>query len=231
MNHQEEDPPHPQDPTQTPSASPNIFSGAKKPATPQEIDAWLAKEKAAHGATCFAHSGVPARYASSGQLNKLLEHQGWRDCFRDLLALATQKHTGKIIVLSGPRGCGKTLMGIEALRACSLQHCFFSSYATLEDYTRGLRGQDVDWQAVQEKFEDPKILFLDEIAKAGDSPWEERQLFHLVNRRFGDLKHTILAAATESLDLSLCLSPSILDRIHEDGAILQLNWPGFRPTT
>lgn len=196
-----------------------------KAATDEQIAARALEENERIYRVLESGAAIPARYAQS-QLRACLEHKDWAGVF-EVFADLWAKPPGTLIVLCGKRGTGKTTMAIEAMRVM-MRARWASYYTTLEVYLRHVRGRDVDWSLVQEHFEDPKLLVIDECAKVGESSWEQRQFFHIVNTRFNDNKHTILVCSVLPAELTDFLGASLADRVNEGGAVLHCNWESLR---
>lgn len=201
-----------------------------QPKSDAEMAAYQLREKQAIAITLLKSAGIPPLFQSSKK-EFCCVHPGWRKSFTHLCTILTTRNHGHIVVLCGGRGTGKTRMAIETLRHLVATQLFAGSYSTLEDYLRSVKGNDPDWNAVDDRYHVPRILVLDEVAKSGDSAWVEAQLFHLVNKRFADLKHTILLCASNPSEVNAILGPSILDRVQEYGALVHLPWKSFRPKT
>lgn len=172
-------------------------------------------------------ANIPPRYAINRQ-EECSKHNGWDKAFKELRLLVSSRHNGRVVVICGTRGTGKTQMACEIVRL-ALAHLFFCRYDVFQDYLDHVRKVD-SLDEHHEFYILPRILVLDEIAKAGDSAWAENRLFHLVNHRYNALKHTILITAARPEGLSHILGPSVGDRVTEGGAVLHLDWPSFRPT-
>lgn len=174
-------------------------------------------------------SNIPRRY-SIPMLSSCNGHCGWAAAFNRARFFVESKTTGNMVVLCGARGTGKTQMACELMRhAASLS--YFCRYDVLQDYLDKVRST---WHTADnhaELYQSPRLVVLDEIAKAGDSAWVESRLFHLVNARYNDLKHTVLITAAQPADIEAIVGPSVADRINEGGTVIHLNWPSFRSST
>lgn len=194
-------------------------------ASPEQIAARQKAEDERIYRELEAKADIPKRYARS-QLAEFLLHKEWGAVFARLHGLVTGE-VGNVVVLCGKRGTGKTVMAIEVMRQL-MRARSYAYYEDLERYLRLVRRRDVDWIYVQELFEDPRLLVLDECAKMSDAPWDQRLFFDLVNARYKENKHTILICSVLPAELPDFLGPSITDRVNEGGAVLYCNWESFR---
>jgi len=175
-------------------------------------------------------ANIPRRYQEPVTFNPR-EHAGWADAF-DKLAhkVSVCGGAGIVIILCGARGTGKTRMAAELIYHAIREWRFLCRYEVFQDYLDRLPrpNSPMGCSEHDETYLIPRLLVIDEIAKAGDSAWAESRLFHLVNSRYNDLKHTVLITAAGPDQLNDILSPSVADRIHEGGAVIHLDWPSFR---
>lgn len=174
-------------------------------------------------------ANIPARYAGNNLAN-CRQHDGWSLACNQLFAHTSSRSSGNVSVICGARGTGKTQMACELMRHCASTLSAFTRYEVFMDYLDYLR-QPARMQEDYDLYTAPRLLVLDEIAKAGDSAWAESRLFHLVNARYNALKHTVLITAAGPDQLNDILSPSVADRVNEGGAVIHLNWPSFRNKT
>lgn len=177
----------------------------------------------------LANANLPRRYDVT-MLETCRQHDGWAKAFVKLAEAVVSTAEGNAVVLCGGRGTGKTQMAAELIRRAAEELHFFSHYEVFLDYLDTVRR--INDQAAADDHEirylAPRIVVIDEIAKAGDSAWAEQRLFHLVNARYNDLKHTILITAAPPEHVPAIVGPSVADRINEGGLVIHLDWPSFR---
>jgi len=173
------------------------------------------------------NTNLPRRYDFL-MLETCRRHEGWAGAFDRLRVNVDSKVAGNVVVLCGARGTGKTQMAAELIRFLAISHQFFCRYEVFQDYLDKLRQS---WHTADDHaslFQSPRLVVIDEVAKSGDSAWAEQRLFHLVNSRYNDLKHTVLITAAPPEAVPDIVGPSVADRINEGGVVIHLNWPSFR---
>jgi DNA replication protein DnaC len=138
---------------------------------------------------------------------------------------------GAIIVLTGKRGTGKTQLGVEAIR----HTCYLSKaalYCQAMDVFLSLREamglKDKSERNAIEPYLKPSMLVIDALEERGESQWEDRMLNHLIDKRYGALKDTILITNQSKAALAESIGPSIVSRVHETGEVIECLWDSFR---
>lgn len=213
------------------SRSPNILASIK-PLPQAEADR-LQREYAetfrmGEVLRALTESGIPPEFLEADP-NRLMAHKSWASTYG--LALAAAK-PGALVVLAGGLGCGKTSMAIQLLKA-KIQMGATARYDTAMGFLLKLRDamrrdSSESPLSVMRSYEDPDFLVLDEVAKRGESAYDDRLLFELLNFRKNYLRTTILTCNCHTSGLSELLGPSIWDRINESGGCIQCAWPSFR---
>lgn len=196
-----------------------------KPASEEQLAAAKREEDARIFRELEGKANIPVRYAKS-RLKEFVAHTGWGAVFAEL-AVLVKSDAGKLVVLCGKRGTGKSVMAIEVMRELMRARCY-TFIEDLERYLRQVRYRDTDWTLVQERYEDPKLLVIDECAKISDVQWDQRLFFDIVNTRHKDNKHTILVCSVLPADLADFLGASLSDRVNEGGRVLHCAWGSFR---
>jgi DNA replication protein DnaC len=75
---------------------------------------------------------------------------------------------------------------------------------------------------------DSALLVIDELQERGESDFENHKQTHIVDARYSRELPTILIANYTREEFAASVSPSILDRIRENGIGVFFDWPSFR---
>jgi chromosomal replication initiation ATPase DnaA len=157
-------------------------------------------------------------------------------CFTGIWGSAWEKlragleKPGSVYAILGPSSTGKTQLAVEAMRLFTAQ-LRRALYITAMEFLLRVKatfGKNSD-QCEQDVVNDlrrPSILVLDEFTKRGESDWENRLLFHVVNTRLRDGKDTIIVSNQSYPEFSAWAEPSLVARLNKSGLILA-NWPPF----
>jgi len=141
---------------------------------------------------------------------------------------------GVLIALVGNRGSGKTQMGVELIRealATGLSCRFASATKFFMEIKATYRRDATDTEEkVLRRFTSPRLLVLDEIGRRGETDWENRLLFELLNDRYNDCRSTILISNHDVEGFAASMGPSLVSRINETGGVIDCSWKSFRET-
>lgn len=168
-----------------------------------------------------------------------IERSGQARVARDAAWKALQPRGGCVVLL-GTRGTGKTQLAVElALQAARnglggfnggqayhvLSELFRAEKRTFGRDTESPRTSPIDSASAVE------LLVLDEIQERFESEWEDRELAMLFDRRYREVRRTILVGNLALKDAPSKLPASIWSRLVECAVVLECNWASFRRPT
>ena len=182
----------------------------------------------------LADSGVPELYAAADltDLSRVPEAVAARyaEAVRLLLRL---EDAPAIVALLGSRGPGKTHMSCGLVRRFCLAGRP-AKYMDAMDYFVAVKetfGRDakLDQSQVEGRLLKPDLLVIDEVHERGDTPWEDRMLTRLVNKRYVANRATVLVSNQTPKAFKDRVGPSIADRLHDRGGrVVTCEWPSLR---
>ncbi len=143
---------------------------------------------------------------------------------------------GGCVVLLGPRGTGKTQLAIElALQAARRGLDRFEgnqAYRVLgelfRDEKRTFGGSEPRTSSPIDTASAVELLVLDEIQERFETDWEDRELTMLFDRRYREMRRTILIGNIALKDAPQKLPASMWSRMVESALVLECDWPSFR---
>lgn len=165
-------------------------------------------------------------HVKRGEVQALVRESAW---------MALQPRGGCVVLL-GPRGTGKTQLAVElALQAARRGLERFSGaqmYRVLgelfRDEKRTFGEREVRTLSPIDAASAVELLVLDEIQERFESAWEDRELTMLFDRRYRELKRTILIGNLTVADAPKKLPASMWSRLVECALVLECDWPSFR---
>jgi DNA replication protein DnaC len=173
----------------------------------------------------WRNSGVPARHRD------FLLPEGDSDWLNAFHRLEAGLGSGFLFVAMGTRGTGKTQLGTCLVRsACN---AFKSAqYVKALDIFIALRESyrkdGPSESSVVEQFIKPDLLVIDAMEERGETPFENRLLNHIIDRRYDNLDDTLLITNQAIDAFADSVGPSIVSRIHETGDKIVCDWNSFR---
>jgi len=189
-------------------------------------EAEAAERRERETAAALRKAGVPLRWLQRGPYGPHPQADAAAD------RIAGRLGTGALVALVGNRGNGKTTIGCRLLREAALRgrsvryttamEVFFDLRATYRD---GARENERD---VVTRLAGYDLLVVDELHERAESAWETRTLVHLIDRRYRDMRDTVLVANLTPEALADSLGPSFADRLRETGWVETCDWPSFR---
>ena len=179
-------------------------------------------------ATQLSNANVPERHIKTVDGESSGEWQKARD------KVVNQIGGGFAFALLGPRGTGKTQLGVHTIvqsarmgRSClyaKAMDFFLTVRATYKSETR------TELEAI-ELFTDPCMLVLDELQVRGETEFEDRMLTYMLDKRYDSMRDTILIANLTESQFRESMGYSISDRLAETGGIIECKWDNFRRKT
>ena len=150
--------------------------------------------------------------------------------------LKSRLGSGMLVVLIGARGTGKTQMAVELIRktthdAREPQSARYAKAMDLFLDVRATFNTDADERDVVARYVGYGLLVLDELQVRGDTPFEDRMLTHVIDRRYDAELDTVLITNQSRNGLRESLGESIYSRIIETGGVVDCDWDSFRKVT
>lgn len=184
----------------------------------------------------YEKARLPIRYRNSGfknfttssklQTAALNVAQQFRSEFDDAM------QSGRFLIFQGPPGTGKTHLALAVLR--NLLHDGYSCrYYSAIDVIRFMRegwrrdSERSELQALDELTR-LHLLVIDEIGVQFSTDAERIQLFDILNRRYADLRPTILITNLTLNEIQETLGERVFDRFREVATVVTFDWPSFR---
>lgn len=140
--------------------------------------------------------------------------------------------TGFLVALVGGRGPGKTQMSVELMKHATskLQSAYYDTLtglfldikATFKKDSRDTEGE------VVQKMVKPSFLVIDEVGKKSDGEWENRIFFEIIDRRYREMRDTLLISNHAKEQFVQAIGESLASRMQETGGIVECTWESFR---
>lgn len=146
--------------------------------------------------------------------------------------LARSINRDALLILTGPRGTGKTQMATWLASRISRCSCRYVRALNLFDHFKASfdrAGKDAESErAVATLYRTPSLLVIDELHQRLGRDWEQNRLINLIDTRYGDMNTTILITNQTAEEAERELGDSVWQRIAETGGVVECNWKSYR---
>lgn len=207
------------------------------------------EEKAAHDAVQAAHqaelkariesmlaqTAIPPRFIGKTFDNYRAEGEGQERALKVCREYASnfpkQLRTGGSLILSGLPGTGKSHLAGAVLQAILPNHV--GVYVTLMDLIRMLRDtwrRDSELTETQmlARLQAIPLLVIDEIGVQYGTDGERAILFDVLDRRYRELKPSILMTNLGKDEFRTAIGDRVFDRLTEVARWVSFDWPSYR---
>lgn len=131
--------------------------------------------------------------------------------------------TGTLIIICGSRGRGKTQLAASLVKTLA-QDGRSSRYLTLHDLSLRLKAtfdsRYENERDVIEELRKPRLLIVDEVGKVPASDWLHGAFFNLIDKRYGDMRDTLLISNHDKRAVGDAIGDSIVRRANGTGGVL-----------
>jgi DNA replication protein DnaC len=205
----------------------------------QEEEQQKRKEAAQHERRvqeAFSRSAIPRRFQTRTLDNfRIIEGTDSGKVLSTMISYAAEIKqavtTGRSMIFCGNPGTGKTHLACGIANA-AIQAGHTALYTTAYDAILSVketwRGNGSEREAVN-LFTRPDLLVLDEVGVQFGTDAERQIMFRIINRRYEEMRPTIMVSNLMLEDLREMVGDRILDRFKEDGGrVVPFLWPSVR---
>jgi DNA replication protein DnaC len=187
----------------------------------EEIHKRLEAEKMESKIKSFMNT-VPARFKNATFDNFI--------CSNDKqLSIVEFLKQGRSAVIYGSNGVGKTHL---AFASClnQVKHGKSAKYVLAFDFFNEIRKSFGDYttNSIINEYEHYDYLVIDEIDKTQGTPMEFTYLYSLINKRYNEMKSTVLITNAKPADFAAIIGQSALDRVASEGKVIDLTGDNYR---
>jgi len=184
----------------------------------------------------YDRAGLPKRYRDVGFKNFTASSNSQRAALEVTQAFRREfdekMRTGAFLIFQGPPGTGKTHLACALMR--NLLHdgasCLYVSAIDAirmlrEGWRRDSDESELDILKALARYD---LLVLDEIGVQFATDAERIQMFDILNRRYADLRPTVLITNLKVPEIEETLGERVFDRFREVATVVTFDWPSFR---
>lgn len=180
-------------------------------------------------------AGIPLRFRERNFDNFVAENSGQESAFAIAESFAKNfvehNKTGSTLIFSGRVGTGKTHLALSIAQHIMPKHT--AMYINALDAVRMVRDT---WRKVSEQSETDvlnmlgsiDLLVIDEVGVQNGTENEQVLLFDIINRRYRDMRPTILLTNLGTKGFSDFITERSFDRLKENGTWVKFDWESYR---
>lgn len=187
----------------------------------------------------FDGADIPKRFAERSFENYRLEDDNEAQATALLRARKFAKNfpaameRGANFVFCGRPGTGKTHLAAAIGNAVIAGHGASVLFSTVFDVIQRVKStysdKDQSERSVMLSFAEPDLLILDEVGVQFGTEFEKVIITDIINRRYNDMRPTIILSNLDETDLSEYLGARVMDRMFEGGGgVIAFGWSSYR---
>lgn len=185
--------------------------------------------------TRLNQAGIPLRFRERNFDNFIASNSGQENAFAiaESFAKNFEDHvkSGSSLIFSGKAGTGKTHLALAIAQSIMPKHT--AMYINALDAVRMVRDT---WRKGSEQSETDvlnllgsiDLLVIDEVGVQNGTENEQVLLFDIINRRYRDMKPTILLTNLGTKGFSEFITERSFDRLKENGTWVKFDWESYR---
>lgn len=186
----------------------------------------------------IGRSGIPKRFRDHGFSTYIpttseasFAHRACSVYARDF---AERLASGCSLILCGLAGTGKTHLACSIANVLMQEQGRTVAFTTVIDAVRSVQetyGKDSELTTRQalHRFAEPDLLILDEVGAQLGTDHEKQVMFDIINRRYEEMRPTIMISNLDVDGLSLFVGDRVMSRLKQGGGVvIPFTWGDYR---
>lgn len=185
----------------------------------------------------LGRAAIPERFMDRSFDNYVIEHEGQQEAFNTTKRYADNweenRKAGRCMIFMGTVGTGKTHLAVSIARhvlnsggTAMFTRAHEAVSRVMETYRRDSQQSE---RQVLDMFRRPDLLIIDEIGRQRGTDNERMMLFEIINRRYDDVKPTIIISNMDKAGIERYMDEATIDRLRErKGVAVLCDWESYR---
>ncbi len=182
-------------------------------------------------------SEIPRRFRERTFLNYNAESDAQKRALTKAKAFAERfpkaVEQGASFVFCGQPGTGKThlacAIGNHVMKTFGNAVRFLTVFEVVQRVKSTYGNSEKTEADVMRSFAEPDLLILDEVGVQFGTEFEKVIITDIINRRYSDMRPTIILSNLTAEELAVFLGARVIDRMHEGGGgVIAFDWGSYR---
>lgn len=182
-------------------------------------------------ARLFKQSAIPPRFSDDSFENYIADTTDKLDVKNSMMEFANDIEAnlkiGRNIILAGNPGNGKTHLSVATAKT-AINGGHTALFTTVGEMIDKINEAGWNKATAIDNYTVPDLLILDEVTYTLNSE-EQKNLFKVINKRYEQVRSTVIQTNLSMPDLKNVLGERIIDRLRENGGVvLYFTWESYR---
>ncbi len=182
-------------------------------------------------ARLFKQSAIPPRFSDDSFDNYIADTAEKSTVKNSMLEfannIANNLKLGRNVILAGNSGNGKTHLSVATAKT-AINGGHTALFTTVGEMIDKINEAGWNKATAIDNYTVPDLLILDEVTYTLNSE-EQKNLFKVINKRYEQVRSTIIQTNLPMPDLKNVLGERIIDRLRENGGVvLYFTWESYR---
>ena len=172
-------------------------------------------------------SGVPPRFAECSFFNFECRTENEKSIFQKVCDFVSQEHNEGVLLMTGPKGTGKTHLGTAAVRDTQGRYVSMEDLIYKVESSLNFKSPQTE-EEVFTDFATVRFLVIDEVGRSLKREKEIEILSYILRKRYDNQLPTIVISNLEKKVLLKSLGEAVVDRLRETATSIEFSGESYR---
>lgn len=172
-------------------------------------------------------SGVPPRFAECSFFNFECRTEIEKSIFQKVCDFVSQEHNEGVLLMTGPKGTGKTHLGTAAVRDTQGRYVSMEDLIYKVESSLNFKSPQTE-EEVFTAFATVRFLVIDEVGRSLKREKEIEILSYILRKRYDNQLPTIVISNLEKKVLLKNLGEAVVDRLRETATSIEFAGESYR---
>ena len=172
-------------------------------------------------------SGVPQRFSECSFFNFECRNEVEKNCFEKVVEFACRENNDGVLLMTGPKGTGKTHLGTAAVRDTQGRYVSMEDLIYKVESSLNFKSPQTE-EEVFTDFTTVRFLVIDEVGRSLKREKEIEILSYILRKRYDNQLPTIVISNLEKKVLLKNLGEAVVDRLRETATSIEFSGESYR---